>query len=185
LKRDGARDLGGVGSVLGNRLGFLDVSWFSFKHRTRFTMHDIAAENAVRDNTYTVPRRFGIGTLLIASTVAAALAAIGKGLNAAPIQVASWGLFLLLVAIAQMIGERMPRASSTLVGALSAALILTDPLGLHWAPHLAHPFQAVTFLLFGGLVGYVVGTLLAAVYLLHDLGSSCLARLMTLQRRGL
>jgi hypothetical protein len=147
-------------------------------------MKDVSAEHAVRDNTYTVPRRFGIGTLLIASTFVALLAAIGKGLNAAPIEVAGWGLFLLLVALAQMIGERMPRASSTLVGVLSAALVLTDPLGLHWAPPLAHPVQGLTFLLFGGLVGYVVGTLLAAVYLLHDLGSSCLARLLTLQRRA-
>ena len=148
-------------------------------------MNEVAAENSVPVVTYSVPRRFGMGTLLIASTLMGIVAGVGNWLQAQPLEIAIWALFFVLVALAQMVGERLPRAASALVGMLAATLLLINPFQLETLPAIQHPFQAASFIIFGGLLGYVVGTLLAAVYLLHDLSQACLLRLALAQRRSI
>jgi hypothetical protein len=121
--------------------------------------------------TYAVPRRFGMGTILAAITLFAVLAGSARGLGFSLLELTGAGVFVALVAGAQMIGPQMPRMASAAVGVAFALVALLSGLSdgdVEGALEIAHPIQFVWTVLFGGLIGYIVGALLAALYLVSD-----------------
>jgi len=113
---------------------------------------------------YTVPRRFGMGTILMAVTLFSLLAGTARVLGMPPAALGIVALFIVFVGLAQMLQPNAPRLASAAVGVGFA--MCWAAIGLyasHW-----YFTQFVWFGLFGALVGYLAGTLLAALYLVED-----------------
>jgi len=123
---------------------------------------------------YGVPRRFGVGTLLLITTMYAVLFAILRGLRATSSAFVVLGMFFFAIGLGQMLlfkGQH-PRRASVIVGA-SLALIAFAITQATFPPvdvmALAVLFPAGIFVLFfGGVGGYVAGVFIAGVFLLAD-----------------
>ena len=120
-----------------------------------------------------VPRQFGVGMLLVVTAVYAVLFAILRASKAPPGAFVVVGLFPFLIGLGQMLlfkGKR-PRRASMIVGACIAAVLwitgefvitnnqpaLTDIVG-----------EAICGAIGGAFYGYVVGVLIAGVFLVID-----------------
>lgn len=124
-----------------------------------------------------VPRRFGVGTLLLFTTMYALLFGLMQAAGVPPVVPISLAALFTLVGLGQMLlfrGKR-PRLASFLVGgAVSCLLALVNRLGMWlfygtpldvWSALRIFFFLLPAFL-WGGLLGYAAGCLLAGVFLL-------------------
>lgn len=130
---------------------------------------------------YAVPRRFGVGAILVVTTCFALLFGGLQFVGAprtVPVVIAA---FLVVVAIAQalLFGGRRPRAASVTVGivvsligcvihlVVAAGAVRSGGVAplLHW---LLQPFYSWLELLAGALLGYVAGGIVSGVFLVID-----------------
>ena len=125
----------------------------------------------IRHKTYRVPRRYGIGTVLIVIAAFSVMLGVLRLLGAHPIlSCIIIGLFVV-VAIAQLIGPESPRKASMIGGALYVLVV-----GIVLS--VMSPGGGVVVLLaliiatpIGALLGYVAGGLLASIFLCIDAAS--------------
>jgi hypothetical protein len=125
-----------------------------------------------------VPRRFGVGTLLLITTLYALLFALLRAFHASPVTFFLIALFFTAIGLGQMLlfhGQR-PRRASILVGAFFPAA-LAIPVWLArialGTPYARFSMSRLLDGLFwetlaGAICGYLAGMLIAAVFLLFD-----------------
>ncbi len=127
-----------------------------------------------------VPRRFGVGVMLVITTMYALLFALLKGLHFSPLVFVTVALFFTLVGLAQAVlfKGRNPRRASTLAGVVLCTLLMLAG-GIvdfrvgggrprTWQDRLvAIIFDPTAYVLsgFGALPGYLAGGLIAGVFL--------------------
>jgi len=122
-----------------------------------------------------VPRRFGVGTLLLITTMFAVLFAVLRALGVPALVFAGIALFFMAVGLGQMLlfkGER-PRRASITTGAFLGAGFPVFCWALHCAlgPRFAvssHPLDSVVGAFGGAFYGYLAGILIAGVFLMID-----------------
>ena len=129
------------------------------------------------EREYRVPRRFGVGTILVVTALFAALCGVIKWTAASPLDLVIYSSFVIVVGGAQMILERSPRLGSILAGtiflpiALLAAFMMEQSQsasgGGRFIPELD---AALVFwiLASGAMLGYLGGTVLAGLFLVLD-----------------
>lgn len=131
-----------------------------------------------------VPRRFGMGTLLLITAMYAVLFAVLRAFGLPPSAFLFVALFFTAVGLGQMLlfkGER-PRRASVVVGAGFYAVATLVLFGYERVVHHRGTYPDLCFGLFwfpisGGIAGYCGGLLIAAVFLLIDKWKSHLADL--------
>ena len=125
-----------------------------------------------------LPRRFGIGTMMILTAAFALLFGILKTLKAPPVVFAGISVYVAGVAACQVLlyKGKNPRKASFVGGMILFALIgvvavivvhLVDPRifgGAFVGPLFAAGVEAV---IFGGPLGYLVGCLIASIFLVR------------------
>lgn len=120
---------------------------------------------------YSVPRRFDLATIMIVTSAFALLFGVIRLFDFGLLGFAAVAGFFTCVALAQaiMFGGRAPRAASIVAGGSYCALfaLSADPAGL------------CIGVVYGGILGYLAGILIASVFLVTDL-----ARMLVRRRRG-
>ena len=118
-----------------------------------------------------VPRRFGIGTILVITTAFGLLLALLRALGAHPVLVAFVVALVSLIGAGQMLlfGGKRPCAASIVVGMgglpfLTVVATLIDGSNLR----RVDPSVWMRFTLLGAIVGYVIGSGVASVFLFMD-----------------
>jgi hypothetical protein len=118
-----------------------------------------------------VPRKFGIGTLLVVSAAYAVLFGVLRGLNTPGLGIAGIALFLTAVGIGQMVfGQRAARIGSIVTGTL-ALPVVSIAMGFIAQPTFEPRMFPAIFASFmcmmipGALCGYVGGVMVAGVFL--------------------
>lgn len=128
-----------------------------------------------------VPRRFGVGGLLIISTMYAVLFAILRTLEVPPLDFVGVVLFFTAVGLGQMLlfkGQR-PRRASMIVGACMFAgfIAFLDWTGIGPSRRtLSCRAFEVEGAIIGAGYGYLAGVLIAGVFLLIDKARKCGSR---------
>ena len=129
-----------------------------------------------RDTQVGVPRRFGIATLLILTAAFAALFSVLKMFDVPPAGLAGISIFVAGVVTCQamLFKGKNPREASIVGGGVIFYLImvvicLTNDFGPRdFTKETTFFLQGACILLgIGGLLGYVVGGLFAAIFLIH------------------
>jgi hypothetical protein len=133
------------------------------------------------DDPYGVPRRFGVGTLLIVTAAYGALLALLRALDWNRAAIAWFILFISLIGTGQMFlfGSRRPREASLLAGAISLPVIVILTFMFHSSgrePPTALACAIMSALLFGAPAGYLAGGVVAGVFLIMDAVQQQLAR---------
>lgn len=113
---------------------------------------------------YSVPRRFGIGTLMGVALAFALLIATMQQLDAPPVVIVVNGTFLTLIGLLQAVMTKAPRWASTLAGALC---FYGWYLWLIWDGD-DHVCLFLSMLVGGAIYGYLGGTMVAGVFLVFD-----------------
>jgi hypothetical protein len=123
-----------------------------------------------------MPRRFGIGTAMILTAMFAAVCSVLKLLDATPAVYVGVSVFVIGVVASQalLFKGKDPRHASIISGAIIFyAIWVVVSLTAHFGPRdytRETTFSlsgALILLAIGGLLGYVVGWLFAAVFLVH------------------
>lgn len=126
---------------------------------------------------YSVPRRFGIGTILLATTLFAVLFGVLNYARARPWELFFYASFVATVSLFQAVFQRAPRWASILAGGffLPLSMIIFGSMGRRWLLPRVRVDSLLgpeSFLLIAGLIGMVVGylggTLIAGVFLVSD-----------------
>lgn len=120
-----------------------------------------------------VPRRFGIGTILVVTTAFGLLLSLLQALGAPPGVVWFVIAFVSLVGLGQMLlfGAKQPRMASIVVGAIClplmtfATFVFASPRGADSEEAVCVTFAAA---IFGGGFGYLAGGVVAGVFLVMD-----------------
>ena len=138
-------------------------------------------ESAVRnsDEPYGVPRRFGIGTMLVVTAAYGALLAILRLAGWPPIAIVVVLVFISLVGLGQMVlfGSKRPREASIVTGAVLLPVIV-----LIWTGQASRhdPTSSICGLVcafpLGGAAGYLAGGVVAGVFLVMDAVDHALTR---------
>ena len=120
--------------------------------------------------TYSFPRRFGLGTLLIVTLAFGILTALCRWFEWPAWLVLGILLFFGLVSAAQFALDRAPREASVLTGSVVLAgcffaLRAANDQRMAWFTSLDVVFFVATCAFFGGLVGYCTGTLVGSVFM--------------------
>jgi hypothetical protein len=145
--------------------GYAGGEWLS----TMFRMADDLSRLRGRP-IYSVPRRFGMGTLLVATTLFAMLFAFLQWARARPEELFFYTAFVATVSVAQMVFERSPRWASVIAGGVYLPLsVLVIPMVRGrplWRIYVTlNIFELVAI---GLLVGYLGGALVAGIFLASD-----------------
>jgi len=119
-----------------------------------------------------VPRRFGVGTLVLVTTMFAVLFAAMRTYGVHPITFGAIAVFFAGVGLAQAVlfVGRSPRAASVVAGAvLTPALSLGIGIWVDGTPPLSLAMIACVFLaILGAGLGYLAGGLTAGVFLVVE-----------------
>lgn len=134
---------------------------------------ELVAGEAPGAKPFGVPRRFGIGTILVVTTAFGLLLAALRALGAHPGVVAFVVAFISLVGAGQMLLFRgvQPRKASIVAGTFSLPLltivawVLRNPRPPGFG---GFPCFVVTAALLGGACGYLAGGVAAGVFLIMD-----------------
>lgn len=125
-----------------------------------------------RLGTYSVPRRFGLRSVLVVTAGFGLMSAVVRSLNQPLAVPLFYAVFAVVIALAQMVFEKWPRSASIAAGAIYL------PICFHLEPALREHFSFSPFgerflmlVLAGGFLAYLGGTLIAGVYLIVDLVS--------------
>src|SRR5262245_9436745 len=127
--------------------------------------------------TYSVPRRFGLATLLVATLAFSALSAVFRWLHL-PVEVVLGTMcFIGIVSAAQFVLDKKPRLASAGAGSLCFLLISCLSMALDGEP--IYPIDLVTWILgaiwfafWGAIVGYMTGTMIGSVFLVMAAASA-------------
>jgi hypothetical protein len=124
-----------------------------------------------------MPRRFGIATIMILTAVFAALCGVLKILEVRPDVYVGTTVFVsgIVASQALLLKSRDPRLASIIAGAMMfppicfMGLFLRHRLPRYWTGDDAACLFGATLLLLpmGGLLGYLVGSAIAAVFFVH------------------
>ncbi len=132
----------------------------------------VRAGSAEHPAVYRVPPRFGLGEFLALVIIAAVSFALLKLVDASELTYAAVGSLLFVIAVIQALSPQAPRSASALAGGVVTAFwggVLSLSAERTRSPWL------VTFVVFGACLGvvfgYLLGALLAGVFLLKDLFS--------------
>lgn len=125
---------------------------------------------------YQVPRRFGMGPLMGMMVLYSLIFAALRWLDAYPVVYLFLGLLGVVIGFGQMQGESNPRFSSIVTGALAlpgcffAFFVFLGFMqgGAGFWELLGGACVGFLLIFVGGVVGYVVGTVLAGVFLVGD-----------------
>lgn len=125
---------------------------------------------------YQVPKRFGMGPLMGMMVLYSLIFATLRWLDAYPAIYLFLGLLGVVIGFGQMQGESNPRFSSILTGAIALpgcflAFFLflgTMQGGVGLWELLGGACVGFVLIFVGGIVGYIVGTVLAGVFLVGD-----------------
>jgi hypothetical protein len=131
------------------------------------------AERPAGAEPFGVPRRFGIGTILVVTTAFGLLLSLLQVLGAPPGVVWFVIVFISLVGLGQMLlfGAKQPRMASIVVGAIClplmtfATLVFVSPRGVDGEEAACTTMAAA---IFGGGFGYLAGGVVAGVFLIMD-----------------
>ena len=146
------------------------ITWFFLRH---------VADTGPRPAA--VPRRYGVGSLLIVTAVMAMFLSTIQWLGGGPIDMGLGSAYFAAVGIGQAVlfGGKAPRRASMMVGilfplvvAFTASLCGNIPqmlllyLGL-WRAGIAHRYAVFAFysVVFGAPAGYLIGSMVAAVFM--------------------
>ena len=140
------------------------------------------ADHPAGNEPFGVPRRFGIGTILVVTTAFGLLLSLLQALGAPPGVVWFVIVFISLVGLGQMLlfGAKQPRLASIVVGAVClplmtfATLVFSSPRGVHGEEAACTTIAAA---IFGGGFGYLAGGVVAGVFLVMDAVEQALAGL--------
>lgn len=134
------------------------------------------SEECVR-TTYAVPRRFGLGTMMLVTFVFGLLFAAFKGLNTPPVVCILITSLLVFVGMLQMVFDKVPRTASAAAGAVSYPLTLfvalliykrTSILSLGFGSPVDVGYIVLSHVVIGEMLGYVAGVLVAGVFLVEE-----------------
>ena len=119
-----------------------------------------------------VPRRFGLGTLMVVATAYAVLFGVLRGLHA-PWQITvGVGGFLTIVGVVQMFaGPKHARRASLLLGCAVVGLVAVILSFMNGLSPRVMSVLAFFALIVGGLFGYVAGVVVASVFLFINLAN--------------
>jgi hypothetical protein len=110
-----------------------------------------------------VQPRFSIARAAVVTGIFAAVFALLKFLDAGAAHYISTIILLVIVAVSQLLFRSKPRAASVVAGAVGLAVAV----GIHHPPFWLS-WGCAGIALCGGVAGYVIGALLAGVFLLDD-----------------
>lgn len=120
-----------------------------------------------------VPRRFGVGTIMVITAAFGLLLSSLQAIGAPPAVVWFVVIFVSLIGVGQMLlfGARQPRLASILVGAVGLPLMTIVTISLA-GPRRSlgreAPCAIFAAVLFGGGFGYLAGGVVAGVFLIMD-----------------
>jgi hypothetical protein len=119
---------------------------------------------------YAVPRRFGMGTLLIATTLFAMLFAFLQWARARPEELFFYTAFVATVSVAQMIFERSPRWASILAGGfyLPLSMLIIPMVRGRGVWRGTGSIGLIEWAIMGLCIGYLGGALVAGIFLASD-----------------
>ena len=119
--------------------------------------------------TYSVPRRFGLGTLLVATLAFSGLSALFRWLEWPVGVVLGIMAFIGVVSAAQFAFEKRPRWASAGAGAICFLLVTIASMALDGG----FPFDPVAYILTtisaavsGAIAGYVTGAMIGSVFMM-------------------
>jgi hypothetical protein len=118
-----------------------------------------------------VPRRFGVGTLLVISAAYAALFGGLRAIGYPGVAIAAIAIFLTAAGLGQMIfGQRAARLGSMVAGAIMGPVIFLMEILMLNRVHRADDLLAglACWITTGGVFGYFAGTLVAGIFLVMD-----------------
>jgi hypothetical protein len=127
--------------------------------------------------TYTVPKRFGMRTLLVVTALCGGLLAIAKTTAVPTGVMVFYSLFLAAVCVSQMLFERMPRLASILTGAIYMPAVIfgaeflpvgTEDLLRQVLPRFDTDQSLMWIVVIGGFLGYLTGTVMAGVFMVFE-----------------
>lgn len=125
---------------------------------------------------FAVPRRYGVGTMLIVTSAFAAVYGLLKSAGAGAGTMAFVTLLIGVTALAQMITRKWPR----LVSMLAGAVVLPAWTAIQFAGRVPSVQQLILgcfgLALYGAVLGYVTGTLVSGLFLLVHLAARRLGR---------
>jgi hypothetical protein len=133
----------------------------------KLTLEEARAAGFRPPQVYSVPRRFGVGTIMGVATAYALLLWGMQQLDWPPSAIIINGVFLTLVGVMQVVWTKSPRWASMLVGGVCF-------LGVFLFPQIGFDFDPCTVvgLFVAGLAyGYLGGALVAGVFLVMDMAT--------------
>ena len=129
------------------------------------------AQRNSRQSLYSVPRRFDMATIFVVTGAYSILLGSLSALHAGPIVMTALAIFISLVGVGQALLFRglKPRLASTLVGICIFQFLTIGqwfytpiPIGLMLV-------LAIVNILYGAILGYLIGTMVGGVFLVADL----------------
>jgi hypothetical protein len=150
-----------------------------------FLLSDCLQTNRAR-RVYAMPRRFGLGTILVATAVFAVLFAALEYTRARPWELIFYASFVATVALSQALLHHAPRWASILAGGvyLPLSIWLFGSNGRRWGiprhfrfdPRDGDVMQVLILAaVIGLLIGYLGGALIAGVFLVSDYIVRCVS----------
>ncbi len=142
------------------------------------------ADHRRAGEAYGVPRRFGIGTILVITTAVGLLLTVLQGVLLHPPAVADVVAFLCMIGVGQVLlfKGQQPRKASIIVGTFGVLLLTFVQPFVSGSQRVWFGFDPVQWAIgafFGAFFGYVAGYAVAGVFLFAD----AIERFLTRWRR--
>jgi hypothetical protein len=122
-----------------------------------------------KEKVYSVPKRFGLSSLLAMITALACLFGALKRVETPPAVYLFLGMQVMTICVAQMFYNAEPRRASMIAGAILMPIFLAGTAffmpGNDFRGALC---MIIPSILFGAFAGYLVGTCVAGIFLLMD-----------------
>jgi len=116
--------------------------------------------------TYSVPRRFGLGTLLVVTLAFSGLSGLFRWLEWGPAIALTILAFIGIISVAQFFFDRSPRLASAVTGSVVFVVVASA----NWLIESRDPEYLVMALLWSGIwgfvAGYVTGVMVGSIFLM-------------------
>jgi hypothetical protein len=122
-----------------------------------------------KEKVYSVPKRFGLSSLLVMITALACLFGALKRVETPPAVYLFLGMQVMTICVAQMFYNAEPRRASMIAGAILMPIFLAGTAFFVPGPDLGATLcMIVPGIVFGAFAGYLIGTCVAGIFLLMD-----------------